>query len=50
MGLNLSLYFIQVELNQMSRYLDVVVSALETNFKSVDSAYEEAMKIIKPIY
>jgi len=44
MGLNLSLYFIQVELNQMSRYLDVVVSALETNFKSVDSAYEEAMK------
>ena len=44
MSFNFSLYFIQEELRQMSRYLDVVVASLETNFKRVDSAYEEAMK------
>ena len=44
MKFNFSLYFIQQELNQMSKYLDVVVEALETNFKSVNSAYEEATK------
>ncbi len=44
MSVNLQLFFIQEELNQMSRYLDVVVTALETNFKRVDSAYEEAIK------
>lgn len=44
MSFDFSLYFIQEELRQMSRYLDVVVAALETNFKSADLAYEEAMK------
>jgi hypothetical protein len=44
MAFNFSLYFIQQELGQMTRYLDVVVAALESNFERADSAYEEAMK------
>jgi hypothetical protein len=40
MGVNLSLFFIQEELRQMSRYLDIVVSALGTNFRNVDIMHE----------
>jgi hypothetical protein len=41
MGINLNLFFVQEELRQMSRYLDIVASALEVNFSNIDSAYEK---------
>lgn len=44
MGINLRLFFIQEELSQMSRYLDTVVSALETNLRNVDITYENTWK------
>ena len=44
MGFNFPLYFIQVELRQMSKYLDVVSSALSENANNVKVAFEEAMK------
>lgn len=44
MGINLSLFFVQEELSQMGKYLDVVASALETNFNSVTVAHEEILQ------